>query len=66
MRLTYPIPLSKDLVGSLRVSISVQRETAAQALRLGIDADELENLIGQKLEEVAQVLGDYFGQEPIG
>lgn len=61
MQLKYPIALSKTLVGTLKVSISVQRETAVQASRQGIDAEELTNLIMQKLEEIGDYLGDHFG-----
>lgn len=66
MRATYPIPLNEQLTGTLSIALKVGKETAIQAQRLGIEADELENLLGQRLQEIVEQLGDLLGLEPGG
>ena len=61
MQVQFPLKLSENLVGTLIIKVRVQRETAALAQQLGIDAEELQNLVMQKLAEVSDVLGDQFG-----
>lgn len=59
-KISKPIELNDKLMGTLSISISVQRETVAQADRMGIDAVELANIVEQRLQEIASTLFDGF------
>lgn len=57
-----PIVISEEpmIVGTLKVRISVHRETQQSAIRQGVDAEELQNLVEQKILEVQESLGKYL------
>lgn len=57
-----PIVISEEpmIVGTLKVRISVHRETRQSAIRQGVDAEELQNLVEQKILEVQESLGKYL------
>lgn len=61
MKVTFPVKLTENLTGTLNVSITVQRETRQQAQSNGIDPEEMENIIYQKLSEIATDLGGLLG-----
>jgi hypothetical protein len=45
------------LMGVLHIDVSVPKETQAVALALGIGEEEQKNLVGQRLQEVIQLIG---------
>lgn len=59
----YPIQILEEplLIGTLKIRISLQRETAVLAQKHGIDAEELQNAVAQKEGEISALLGDLLG-----
>jgi len=59
----YPIQILEEpmLIGTLKIRISLQRETAVLAQKHGIDAEELQNAVAQKESEISALLGDLLG-----
>ncbi len=56
-----PIQLSEHITGTLQVKLSVGREMRQQALIAGYGAEEIENLLGTKQQEIAQAIADALG-----
>ena len=59
----YPIQILEEplLIGTLKIRISLQRETAVLAQKHGIDEEELQNAVAQKEGEISALLGDLLG-----
>jgi hypothetical protein len=63
--LTYPIKLGEDLVCTLKINITVQRETRALALSKGIQPDELENMVNQEMMAIHTLISGALGLEEL-
>ena len=59
----YPIQILEEplLIGTLKIRISLQRETTVLAQKHGIDEEELQNAVAQKEGEISALLGDLLG-----
>lgn len=60
--LQLPVTIHKDplIIGTLKIKISLHRETIQAATKQGIDAEELSNLVAQKEVEVKEYIGSFF------
>lgn len=63
MQTSYSLPLTEYLTGTLTIRIKVGKETLAQAMRMGIDPEELENIAAFKLMEIDQQISGLLGVE---
>ena len=63
MQIKLPYPLTEDVMATLTVRLSVGKEMQRLAERNGYGPEELQNLIAQKLQEVAQATADALGIE---
>lgn len=61
MEVNIPIQLTEDLVGTVKIRITLNKETRLIAQMKGYEPEELENLVGQSLTaiglQVAEILG---------
>jgi hypothetical protein len=62
MPLQLPVIVNQEplVVGTLKIKISLHRETIQAATKQGIDAEELSNLVAQKEMEVREYIGSFF------
>ncbi len=58
-----PIQLSEHITGTLQIKLSVGKEMRQQSLKEGYGAEEIENLLGTKLQEISQTIADALGLE---
>ncbi len=63
MQIKLPYPLSDSVLATLSLKLSVGREMQMDAVRLGYGPEELQNLINQKTQEIAQTVAEALGLE---
>ncbi len=63
MQIKLPYPLSDSVLATLSLKLSVGREMQMLAGRLGYGPEELQNLINQKTQEIAQTVAEALGLE---
>ncbi len=56
-----PYPLNDDVMATLTIKLDIGRDMKLQAARNGYGPEELQNLVGQKMQEVAQAVADALG-----
>ena len=61
MQIRLPYPLSDDITATLTLKLSIGKEMQTQAGRLGYGPEELQNLLGQRMQEVAQGVAEVLG-----
>lgn len=66
MQKSYLIPLTENLTGTLIVRIKVGKETTAQAMRMGIDPEELQNIVHDKLQDITDSVAEVLRIESDG
>lgn len=61
MKVSFPIAINDDLTGTLSLSIKIGKEMSVQSMKSGLDPDDLEELMAQKLSEVTAVVASALG-----
>ncbi len=61
MQIKLPCPFSDSVLATLSLKLSVGREMQMHAGRLGYGPEELQNLINQKTQEIAQKVVEALG-----
>ena len=63
MKTQIIVPLTKNLMATCSVSLSVSKETSALATKKGQDPEVIGNLLLDKMREIAAVVRENFGCE---
>ena len=61
MQSQLPLILSNDITATLSIKISIGKEMRIHAARLGYGPEELDNLCGQKIQEVTEKVAEVLG-----